>query len=95
MSSVTVRFDPSNTSQHDLLRQLQRVAHSLEADGVLRNVKVEAVFPGDETEQFKGAFVVSFHGSPSGQVITRLNEVPGVRKAYVAPARGEGELNAR
>ena len=93
MTSVTVRFGPSSTSQSELLRELVRATRSLEKDGVLENAKVEAVFPGDETEQFKGAFVVSFHSSSPRQVADRLNELPGVRKAYVAPARSE--LRAR
>jgi hypothetical protein len=89
MTSVTVRFSPSSTSQSELLRELVRWTRSLEKDGVLENAKVEAVFPGDETEHFKGAFVVSFHSSTPRQVADRLNELPGVRKAYVAPGRGE------
>jgi hypothetical protein len=60
MSSVTVRFGPSTTPQSDLLRALERAARSLEQDGMLKNANVEAVFPGDETAQFKGAFVVKF-----------------------------------
>jgi len=89
MSSVTVRFGPSTTPQSDLLRALERAARSLEQDGVLKNAKVEAVFPGDETAQFKGAFVVKFYSSTPGKVADRLNALPGVRNAYVAPARAE------
>jgi hypothetical protein len=93
MSSVTVRFGPSSTSQNELLRELVRATRSLEKDGVLTDAKVEAAFPGDETAQFKGAFVVTFYSSTPGKVADRLNELPGVRKAYVAPARAE--LGAR
>lgn len=89
MTSITVRFGPSSTSQSELLRELVRATRSLEKDGVLENAKVEPVFPGDETEQFKGDFLVSFHSNRPSHVADRLNKLPGVRKAYVAPARGE------
>jgi hypothetical protein len=93
MSSITVRFGPSSISQHELLCELVRATLSLEKDGVLKNAKVEAVFPGDETAQFKGAFMVKFYSSTPAKAADRLNELPGVRKAYVAPARTE--LRAR
>jgi hypothetical protein len=69
------------------LRALERAAHSLEQDGMLKDAKVEAVYPGDETAQFKGAFVVKFHSNAPNAVAVRLNALPGVRNAYVAPAR--------
>ena len=87
MNSVTVRFAPSSTSQIDLLRELVRATRSLERDGMLEAAKVEAVYPGDETAQFKGAFVVSFYSASPRMVADRLNELPGVRRAYVAPTR--------
>ena len=89
MSSVTVRFGPSTTSQSDLMLALVRAMRSLEKDGVLRDAKVEAVFPGDETAQFKGAFVVKFYSSTPSEVADRLNALPGVHKAYVAPTRAQ------
>jgi len=88
MSSVTVKFHPSNTSQSELLLALRQAMRMLENDGVLQNVKVEAVFPGDETD-LKGAFVVSFNSTAPAKVAARLNALPGVGKAYVAPARSE------
>lgn len=93
MSSVTVRFGPSSTSQSELLHELVRAIRTLEEDGILTDAKVEAVFSGDETAQFKGAFVVKFYSSTPGKVADRLNELLGVRQAYVAPARAE--LSAR
>jgi hypothetical protein len=41
-----------------------------------------SAFWGSETEQFKGAFVVSFYSSTPRQVADPLNVLPGVRKAY-------------
>jgi hypothetical protein len=93
MSSVTVRFSPSSTPQKELLWELVRATRSLERDGVLENARVEAVFPDDETNDLKGTFVVSFSSRTPRQVADRLNALPGVRKAYVAPAREE--LSAR
>jgi|SwirhisoilCB3_FD_contig_31_13864738_length_454_multi_10_in_0_out_0_1 hypothetical protein len=87
MSSVTVRFGPSPVPQSDLLLRLVRATRSLEQDGVLKDAQVEAVFPGDETAQFKGAFVVKFYSNTPSKVADRLNALPGVSKAYVAPAR--------
>jgi hypothetical protein len=90
MSSITVRFKVSDVPQLELLRELVRATRTLEKDGVLADAKVEAVFPGNETDQFKGAFVVSFNSRwPAKVAADRLNAWPGVRQAYVAPSRGE------
>ena len=64
-----------------------RAMRLLEKAGVLEDGHVEAVYPGDETAQFKGAFVVTFHGSKPRQVADTLNELPGVSKASIAPSR--------
>lgn len=70
--------------------------HSLaaEKDGVLTNAKVEAVFPGDETAQFKGAFVVKFYSSTPGRVADRptscrvcAKRTSRLRARSLAPAR--------
>ena len=87
MNSVTVRFGPSSTSQNELLQELVRATRSLEKEGVLEDAKVEAVWPGDETAECKGAFVVRFYSSTPSKVADVLNGLPGVRNAYVAPSR--------
>jgi hypothetical protein len=40
----------------------------------------------DETDRFKGTFVVTFKGEPE-PVAAAFNKVPGVRMAYVAHSR--------
>jgi hypothetical protein len=86
MNTVTVRFERTACSQTELQEELGRALHALETEGLVKDVQVEAVFPGDETTKYKGAFVVSFRGIP-GRVVGALNRVPGVRSAYVAPQR--------
>jgi hypothetical protein len=86
MNTVTVRFEPTASSQTELQEELGRVLHVLETEGLVKDIQVEPVFPGDETTKYKGAFVVSFRGMP-GRVVGALNRVPGVRSAHVAPER--------
>jgi hypothetical protein len=86
MNTVTVRFEPTASSQTELQEELGRALHVLETEGLVKDVQVEPVFPGDETAKYKGAFVVSFRGMP-GRVVGALNRVPGVRSAHVAPER--------
>jgi hypothetical protein len=86
MNTVTVRFEPTASSQTELQEELGRALHVLESEGLVKDVQVEAVFPGDQTMKYKGAFVVSFRGMP-GRVVGALNRMPGVRSAYAAPDR--------
>lgn len=86
MNRVTVRFAPTSVSQGDLMTQLAHAMRRLEREGVLEEGHIEAVFPGDQTPRFKGDFVVTFYGAAE-RVTQALNEVPGVRLAYVAPSR--------
>jgi len=86
MTTVTVRFEPSESSQIELLKQLDRVVSALKAQGLVSKAEIEPVFPGDESEKYKGTFTVSFIGTV-GRVQSALNNVSGVRDAYVAPQR--------
>jgi allophanate hydrolase subunit 1 len=86
MTTVTVRFEPSKLSQTELLNRLGQVVDTLKAQGVVSKAEVEAVFPGEENEKYKGTFTVSFVGTV-GRVAAALNKLSGVRDAYVAPQR--------
>jgi hypothetical protein len=86
MHSVTVRFEPSDSSQTELQQELVGILHPLETEGIITDVNVEAVFPGDETGKYKGTFVVSFEGTLV-RAVGALNRTPGIRSAHTAPAR--------
>jgi len=86
MTQVTVRFAPSPAAQTELQRELARVMQRLKSAGVLQNGHVEAVFPGDETDRYKGTFVVTFNGAAE-PVTAAFSKLPGVRTAYAAPDR--------
>lgn len=83
MISVTVLFKPSDKSQQDLFYQLVNATNLLEQEGIVKDVKVETIFPGDETP-FKGNFVVKFYDGVLADVIDQLETLPGVYVVYVA-----------
>ena len=86
MRHVTVQFGPTSAAQFELERVLARTMDRLSCAGILRGGRVEPVFPGDESDEYKGTFVVTFEGSP-GPVAAAFGELPGVQEAYVAPVR--------
>jgi hypothetical protein len=81
MKTVTVRFDPSTRSQRELQASLGRVLR-----GIDNVATVEPVFPGDNSPDWKGNFVVKFAASDTA-VLQALRTVPGVRVAYTPAAR--------
>ena len=86
MTQLTIQFGPTDAAQADLQRALAVLVKRLGTAGLLRLARVEPVFPGDETEDGKGAFVITFRGA-AAPVAAAFNELPGVAMAYVAPSR--------
>ena len=87
MSTVTVLFEETLEPQQQLGNELARAVVSLEKQGLAREFAVRPVFPGEDDEELKGAFLVSFLGAVD-LVVRELNAWPGIEKAYVTPNRG-------
>jgi len=85
--TLTIRFIASdNRPQSELKDEIDKEVDQLFRTGVLRNIRLEPVFPGDETLQWRGVFVMSFVGDHE-LVIKYLKMVVGVRSVYLIPER--------
>ncbi|HJU39212.1 MAG TPA: hypothetical protein VJ724_06525 [Tahibacter sp.] len=87
MSTVTVLFEETVEPQQELGDELMRVVGRMEKQGLAREFAVRPVFPGEEDDELKGAFLVSFLGAVES-VVRELNALPGIEKAYITPNRG-------
>lgn len=76
METLTVHFEPSMSSQSELLQALSRVIDALKKQGVVSRAEVKTVFPDDDIK-YRGTFTVSFVGQ-AGPVQAAVNQLSGV-----------------
>jgi hypothetical protein len=86
MKTLTVRFEPNESSQTELLKELGRAVDALKKRGIVSVAEVGPAFPGNESGKYKDTFTVSFIGT-ADRVQEALNKLSGVRDAYVTPQR--------
>jgi hypothetical protein len=86
MTTLTVQLSESNLTQPELQSKLGAVVGELKREGLITKGSVEAVFPGHQDSRRRSTFVVELIGGAE-EVASRLNDLPEVERAYIAPAR--------
>ena len=82
MTTITVRFVPSERSQSELQAWLEARLSVLRS----KDWSVEPVFPGEAESKYRGDFVVRLPGNED-TVIESLQSAPEIQSAYSAPKR--------
>jgi hypothetical protein len=85
--SLAVRFHAvDDRPQTELKEVLERELNHLFEIGIIRNIRLEPVFPGDETVQWRGAFIIDFVGD-SDLAVRTLRMIVGVRMVHIIDER--------
>jgi hypothetical protein len=82
MTTITVKFVPSERSQSELQTWLETRLRVLR----FKDWSVEPVFPGEVESKHRGDFVVRLPGNEES-VIESLRAAPEIQSAYSAPQR--------
>lgn len=85
--TLCIRFVASDDRpQSDLKDALDEELNILFREGLLRNIRLEPIFPCDETPQWKGVFVLCFVGDHN-LIAQILRMMVGVRSVSLIPER--------
>lgn len=86
MTTLTVQLLESDLTQPELQSKLGAVVGNFKQEGLITKCSVEAVFPGHQDRRRRSTFVIKLAGGAE-EVASRLNDLPEVERAYIAPAR--------
>lgn len=86
MTTLTVQLLESDLTQPELQSKLGAVVGNFKREGLITKGSVKAVFPGNQDRRRRSTFIVNLVGGAE-EVASRLNDLPEVERAYIAPAR--------